>query len=351
MAIIHDKKNGKLTGRFRVQMMVNYQLHRVRVDSLREAMMLETEWKLAKAEGRELPMPAPKAPHNVIELRPAPPAPQVAAPSLMLSQARKKAEGRIWKGRTENNCLGQLRTIEELMGDVELNAITTAWAMDLQAKLREVRKCSDSTVNRYTNALSRFLKWSVKAEHRTVKELPEFELRKENEGRIRWYEPEEEAEMLPLLAERSRKLVRLAILTGGRRGELMRIDARDIFADRVILWGDDTKSGKSRPIPLTDEGQELLKWLVVEGNMPTETMLRDDWDKMRNNRDDWADDEEFVFHGCRHTFAVRAIDKGVSIRVLQKWMGHENVETTERYAKVSGKALFGAREQMFGEAV
>lgn len=343
MSIYADKKKGKFTGRFRVEVQGRYTRYRARCDTLSEARMKELEFKALALEGAPPPPPSNNPGGRPRTAPVAVPVP----PSMMLSEAREKARGRIWKGMTEVNCLGQLKTIEELMGDVALNDITTAWAMDLQAKLREVRKASDGTVNRYTSALSRFLKWAVKMNYRTLEKLPDFELRKESEGRIRWFTEEEEKEMLALLPERSRKMVRFAILTGGRRGELLAISPDDIFDNRVVLWGDETKSGKSRPILLTPEGLELADWLFVKGNAPTQTQLRDDWDKMRKTRKEWKADKEFVFHGCRHTFAVRAVEAGVPIRTLQQWMGHDTIEMTERYGKVSGKALESARDLMF----
>lgn len=33
-----------------------------------------------------------------------------------------------------------------------------------------------------------------------------------------------------------------------------------------------------------------------------------------------------------HTFASHAMMRGVPVQVIQKWLGHANVSTTERYA-------------------
>ena len=39
----------------------------------------------------------------------------------------------------------------------------------------------------------------------------------------------------------------------------------------------------------------------------------------------------------RHAFGVNAIQSGVALNVLQKWMGHAQIETTAIYANVLGK--------------
>jgi integrase len=43
-------------------------------------------------------------------------------------------------------------------------------------------------------------------------------------------------------------------------------------------------------------------------------------------------DETHNLHGLRHTFGTRMAAAGVPMRVLQEWMGHRDISTTERYA-------------------
>ena len=43
-------------------------------------------------------------------------------------------------------------------------------------------------------------------------------------------------------------------------------------------------------------------------------------------------DETHNLHGLRHTFETRMAAAGVPMRVLQEWMGHRDISTTQRYA-------------------
>jgi integrase len=43
-------------------------------------------------------------------------------------------------------------------------------------------------------------------------------------------------------------------------------------------------------------------------------------------------DEGHRFHDLRHTFGTRMAAAGVPMRTLQEWMGHRDIETTQRYA-------------------
>jgi integrase/recombinase XerD len=40
--------------------------------------------------------------------------------------------------------------------------------------------------------------------------------------------------------------------------------------------------------------------------------------------------------GLRHSFGVNAIEKGIPLNMLQKWMGHSQMETTAIYANAMG---------------
>ena len=42
-----------------------------------------------------------------------------------------------------------------------------------------------------------------------------------------------------------------------------------------------------------------------------------------------------IFHCSRHSFACLQLDAGTSIVVVQRYLGHKNVATTEVYAKIS----------------
>jgi integrase len=43
-------------------------------------------------------------------------------------------------------------------------------------------------------------------------------------------------------------------------------------------------------------------------------------------------DEAHRFHDLRHTFGTAMAAAGVPMRTLQEWMGHRDIETTQRYA-------------------
>ena len=58
------------------------------------------------------------------------------------------------------------------------------------------------------------------------------------------------------------------------------------------------------------------------------------------------------FHDLRHTFGTAMAGTGVPMRTLQEWMGHRDIETTQRYADYAPSeheaafvaAAFGAQD-------
>lgn len=56
--------------------------------------------------------------------------------------------------------------------------------------------------------------------------------------------------------------------------------------------------------------------------------------------------KHICMHSLRHTYATRAIERGVQPKVLQKLLGHKSVQTTmDKYVHVTDDSLFGAVRQ------
>lgn len=58
---------------------------------------------------------------------------------------------------------------------------------------------------------------------------------------------------------------------------------------------------------------------------------------------DKAGIEHFSMHALRHTFATRAIERGMPPKVLQRLLGHVTLAmTTDRYVHVTDDSMFDA---------
>ena len=62
-----------------------------------------------------------------------------------------------------------------------------------------------------------------------------------------------------------------------------------------------------------------------------------------------ANIRKISMHALRHTYATRAIERGVQPKVLQKLLGHASIKTTmDRYVHVTDHALVSAVRQFEG---
>ena len=50
-------------------------------------------------------------------------------------------------------------------------------------------------------------------------------------------------------------------------------------------------------------------------------------------------EKHISFHSSRHTFATRALKKGMRIEYVSKLLGHTNLKTTQIYAKIVNEEL------------
>lgn len=330
MAIFADKRDGKVTGRWRVELQVGHQRLRKRFDTIEEAKDYEAKARVEMAAGR---MPA----EAKVRLEKGP---QVTT----LEQLCRAVEGHLWAGdSSERQAHQRLEGACRILGLSMLIESVTVSDTDRLVKVLRERQAAHGTINRYLSALNTALKWALKRGYR-VSPLPSLSWQDEDEGRIRWITPSEEATLMGLLGPQEALAAFVCMRTGMRRGELLGLRQRDVEVSWVHLWGTGTKSGKSRSIPLTQEAYQALQELFRLG-MPTVESLRYHWNFAKTKMG-LEDDEDFVFHATRHTFATRAVQAGVHPRVLQRLMGHKHLSTTMRYMQVSDNMLAAAIQQM-----
>lgn len=153
-----------------------------------------------------------------------------------------------------------------------------------------------------------------------------------------------------------RVLYRTAAMTGLRLGELIALRWRDVdwtaSAIRVRSnyvcgeFGTPKSRRSTRSVPMADEvAGELERFYKASGEpaddelvFPSPKGSGGPLDKcatlrrMRRALRAAGLDETHRFHDLRHTFGTAMAAAGVPMRTLQEWMGHRDIQTTQRYA-------------------
>lgn len=138
----------------------------------------------------------------------------------------------------------------------------------------------------------------------------------------------EQKELLKLVEGcKYENVYKLYLLTGCRRSELFQIKWSDIDYKHKIVHIRGTKTETSvRDIPLFPQLKELLKEIPFSG----EYVLNFSFNciKCHFKRLKLKYNLTYSIHSLRHTFATRCLEQGISMKVVQKWLGHSRLDTT-----------------------
>jgi integrase len=137
-----------------------------------------------------------------------------------------------------------------------------------------------------------------------------------------------------------RDLVRGALVTGCRYGELNRMRVADFNASAGTVTVRLSKAGKPRHVVLASEGRALFEHLTA-GRAPQNLIFRRDdggpWGSSHQQRPLAAAsvitrlDPLATFHILRHTYASALAMKGVPMGVIAAQLGHSDTRMTEKH--------------------
>ena len=148
-------------------------------------------------------------------------------------------------------------------------------------------------------------------------------------------------------------IVRLLLLTGCRKGEILKLRWSEVDGDRLNLA--DTKTGP-RKVWLSQAAQAILArqpraagLYVFPSPRHADKPLSDTLHLWRRARKE-AGLDDVRLHDLRHTVASQAVARGVPLSTVARMLGHADPVMTLRYAHVGDRDLQAAAERI-GKAV
>ena len=144
-------------------------------------------------------------------------------------------------------------------------------------------------------------------------------------------------------------IVRLLLLTGCRRNEIVRLRWTEVRDDTLVL--EDSKTGP-RTVPLGSRARAILDGrprgespFVFPSPCDPSRPYGDHlslWYRVRKE----AGIEDVRLHDLRHTHASHAVMNGVPVPVVSRMLGHSNVRMTLRYAHLGDRDIEAAAERV-----
>jgi integrase len=163
--------------------------------------------------------------------------------------------------------------------------------------------------------------------------------RETGSARVRYLSLDECKRLMNACEPDFRKLVRGALVTGCRYGELCRADVSDFNADASTLLVRESKGGKPRWVPLDDAGAAFLA-TVTAGRSPSAPLFaRSDgerWGPSHQTRPliaacAAAKLEPCGFHTLRHTYASHRVMAGMPLIAVANVLGHGDTRMVEKH--------------------
>ena len=127
-------------------------------------------------------------------------------------------------------------------------------------------------------------------------------------------------------------IIELAIETGMRRGEILKIEQHHMRGRTLIIPL--TKSGVSREIPLTKKATNILH----DSSLPfpmTPNALKLAWSRLKKK----GNIKDLHFHDLRHEAISRFFEKGLSIPEVALISGHKDVRMLFRYTHLKAEDI------------
>lgn len=274
---------------------------------------------------------------------------------VTMKEALNLAQRLVWSGtKGEKTAMINANDVVNILGpDRPVTTLDTEVVDELVFELED-RGLELSTINKKLSALSTILGVCLKRGY--IDHKPDLSFRKVSNGRIRWITEEEEDTMLYLLKQwgmdEMRDICIVALDTGMRQGELLRMEVRDYNHENRMVSAWENKNEDPRSVPATSRVDEILKRRSKDC-LPTAKIfqgldkwkIRNAWGRIRRHMK-LTEDKQFLFHTMRHTCASRMAMEGVPLMMIQKYLGHKAIQTTLRYAHLSPETLGVARDAL-----
>ena len=259
-----------------------------------------------------------------------------------------------WKdggtGWTETARINRGHILDILGANLNVNKLDkvklAAFRAQLMLEPGQRGKRSPATVNRIMSLLNSVLK--DLAENDVIVKQPKLKPLKENGAREDYFSKEQIEQMLFSAVDifddhELRDALKMAVFTGCRQGELLKLEVGDVNLNRMMVTFRDTKNGTTHTLDLHPQLEEMLSLRC--GNEPSDALVFTGFSNKDNLyyrfckvRKYLGFDKKLVWHSLRHTTGTWLAENGSDVLTIARVLNHKSTTTTARYVKLTDKA-------------
>jgi integrase/recombinase XerC len=264
------------------------------------------------------------------------------------------------RGRSSNTVRAYRNDLIQFFDSMpDINSVQQVSLIDLRAWLADLHRngCARATIARRAASARAFTAWALQrgildidpalrlASPSVVKTLPVILTQAQTFALL-----DGEIDSTDAGDVRNQAILEMLYATGIRVAELCSADLGDLDSDRRVIRVVG-KGNKERMVPYGSPAQIALdNWLVFREKLSSDTQAlfvgmrggRIDQRVVRtivNKSTNAATGHKLSPHALRHTAATHVLEGGADMRVVQEYLGHASMATTQRYTHVSVERL------------
>ena len=281
---------------------------------------------------------------------------------------RRKEGEKIYEGRC-GSVLGMLKHLETFGGsDIPLKKVDVEnvkqfidylrSAHDLHKNMKAPGKLSDSTIHLKVNILKSVLREAVRQgllDQNPFDRLP-LSYRVKAQYKERTALTQEELIKLsetPCNTPELKEAFLLSCITGLRKSDILSLSIDDIEKcdDTYYIYKKMKKTQRWLRLPLPEEAHHILSKLHAKNDDTPYFFAHLSPHHLGEHLEVWLEDchipdKHITFHSGRHTCATLLLTQGTDLYTIMRYLGHQSINTTQRYAHITDQQLCIATHQI-----
>ena len=280
------------------------------------------------------------------------------------AEERHKEGEKMYEGRC-GSILSMLKHLETFGGsDIPLKNVDEETikqfidylrsAHDLHKNMKTPGKLSDSTIHLKVNILKSVLREAVRQgllEQNPFDRLP-HSYRVKAQYRERIALTQEELIKLsetPCKTPELKEAFLLSCITGLRKSDILSLSIHDIEKrdNTYYIYKKMKKTQRWLRLPLPEEAHHILSKLHAKNSDTPYFFAHLSPHHLGEHLEVWLEDchisdKHITFHSGRHTCATLLLTQGTDLYTIMRYLGHQNINTTQRYAHITDQMLSSA---------